>query len=368
MEGKTIPTDGAEKQERDSPGIEFEAVSLCPVCGGGGARAVFADVEDYLYSLPGRFRYVRCPDCELVYQDPRPVVADLPKCYASYHTHEPRPLPESFTGAWGKPTRWIRGGILSHKFGYRHLAPSKSVTALACLLDVLPPIRSRARCGLGTGRSSSLPVFMGAGRALDVGTGDGYYAAKLARLGWHMTGVEFDPVSAEEASSRHRLNVLRGTLEEANFAADSFEFVSMFHVLEHLSAPVATLRECRRVLKPGGRLMIRTPNYDSITRRRFGKYWRGLEAPRHLCLFNQRALRRALERSGFQVMKATTTPAATPYYFRASRKFRASRAGLQRENRVSVGLSAGCYNLLARVSGMTHHLLGDELHFEARRQ
>jgi 2-polyprenyl-3-methyl-5-hydroxy-6-metoxy-1,4-benzoquinol methylase len=367
MGEKIISTNGGEEGEQDSPGIKFESVNQCPVCDSRRARMVFADVEDYLCSLPGKFRYVQCLDCKLVYQDPRPVIVDLPKCYENYYTHEPKLLPESFTGEWSNPTRWIRGGILSYKFGYRHLAPSKPMTALARLLDVLPPIRSRARCGLGTGRSSSLPVFTGAGRALDVGVGDGYYAAKLARLGWQVTGVEFDPVSAEDAASRHHLNVRQGMLEEANFAADSFEFVAMFHVLEHLPAPVATLKECCRVMKPGGRLMIRTPNYESITRRRFGQYWRGLEAPRHLCLFNHSTLRRALEMSGFRLTKATTTPAATPYYFHASRKFRASRTGL-RESRLNASLSVGCYNLLARMSSLTRHLMGDELHVEARRQ
>lgn len=340
--------------------IRFEAVGRCPVCGGREARTVFDEVEDYLYSLPGKFRYVRCVECGLVYQDPRPAVADLPLCYADYHTHEAEALPESFLGEWRGASRWIRGGVLARKYGYRHLAGTKLQNLAACLLDVLPPVRPRARCYLG----ASLPAFAGEGRALDLGTGGGVHAAMLKRLGWQVTGVEFDPAAAANAAERHGLTVQAGTLEDARFPSESFDLISSFHVIEHLPDPVATLRECYRVLKPGRRIMLRTPNFDSLARREFGKYWRGLEAPRHLCLFNADSLKRALARAGFRCVEATVLASATHYYVRSSMEIRAAAGGA---GAGSAGRLTRRYNLLAACGRLFGHLLADELHVEAVR-
>jgi 2-polyprenyl-3-methyl-5-hydroxy-6-metoxy-1,4-benzoquinol methylase len=359
---KATAAQGSPASEQAPTAIEFEAVGACPVCGQREAREIFAEVEDYLYSLPGKFRYVQCVACRLVYQDPRPTIADLPKCYADYHTHEAEDLPLSFMGEWTGASRWIRGGVLASKYGYSHLAPTRGERLAACLLDILPPVRNRARCYLG----ASLPAFAGEGRALDIGTGGGRYAASLKRLGWRVTGVEFDPTAAANTAARYGLNVLTGTLEDARFASESFDFISMFHVIEHLPDPLATLRECHRVLRPGRRIMLRTPNFDSLTRREFGKFWRGVEAPRHLCLFNGASLKHALQTAGFRVVRATTIPTATRYYVQSSMLIKAAQ-GAGDEGARSVEWTARRYNLLAAGGRLRGQLLGDELHVEAIR-
>lgn len=353
----------AARASAQSSHINFEALQRCPVCRSESSRLVFADAEDYLYSLPGNFRYVQCLDCHLVYQDPRPTIADLPKCYANYHTHEEaEELPSSFMGEWTGASRWIRGGVLARKYGYKHLAPSPRETFAACLLDLLPPMRKRARCYLG----DSLPDFVGRGRALDIGTGGGRYAASLKRLGWEVTGVEFDPTAAANTSERYGLTIKTGTLEDAQFQPESFDFISMFHVIEHLPDPVATLKECHRVLRPGRRIMLRTPNFDSLTRVEFGQFWRGVEAPRHLCLFNRESLQAALTASGFRVVRATTVSSATRYYVKTSMEIRAAQGG-RGESAGSAERTARRYNLLAAGARLRGQLLGDELHVEAIR-
>jgi SAM-dependent methyltransferase len=346
-------------------GIAFESVGRCPVCGGVESAPVLEDVTDCLGALPGSFRYVRCARCELVYQDPRPRAADLAKCYDDYHTHETEALPASFTGEWGKGVRWVRGGVLARKYGYRHLAPPSRALALAAgALDLLPVIRSRARCGLGAGAGSGLPEFRGSGRALDIGTGNGVYAATLKRLGWDVTGVEFDPEAARNTSERHGLRVLACTLEDARFDDETFDFISMFHVIEHLHDPVATLREVRRVLKTGGQLMLRTPNFDSLTRRAAGKHWRGVEAPRHLYLFNRRSLSRALEEAGLRATAAATSRGATRYYVDESLRFRAAETG-QAFSPLAAAARAKFQNALIPAARLAGRLVGDELHVEA---
>ncbi|MCA1630592.1 MAG: class I SAM-dependent methyltransferase [Acidobacteria bacterium] len=349
-------------------GVRLEAVRDCPLCGGGGRRLVFDRVRDCLDpSREQTFRYVQCEACALVYQDPMVIAADLPECYDGYHTHETETLPASFTGEWGGATKWIRGGVLAHKYGYEHLAPASGALTLAArALDLLPAIRSRARCGLGGGAGGGLPRFSGEGKALDIGTGNGVFAATLARLGWDVTGVEFDEVAARNAAECHGLRVLVSTLEDARFEDGSFDFVSMFHVIEHLPDPVATLREVRRVLRAGGRLMLRTPNFDSLTRRAAGRYWRGVEAPRHLYLFNRRSLTRALGEAGLRVVAAATTRGGTRYYVEESLRFRAAEMGETYSPRAAAA-RAKFQNVLIRAARPAGLLLGDELHVEAVR-
>jgi 2-polyprenyl-3-methyl-5-hydroxy-6-metoxy-1,4-benzoquinol methylase len=75
--------------------------------------------------------------------------------------------------------------------------------------------------------------------------------------------------------------------------------VTLSHVIEHVHDPVETLRHCCRVLEPGGYLWIETPNVDSAGYATFGRFWRGLEAPRHLVIFNADSLARLLRQVGF---------------------------------------------------------------------
>jgi 2-polyprenyl-3-methyl-5-hydroxy-6-metoxy-1,4-benzoquinol methylase len=232
------------------------------------------------------------------------------------------------------------------------------------MLDVMPVIRSRARCGLGSGRGSGLPRFTGQGRALDIGTGNGIYAATLARLGWKVTGVEFDPVTAENTARRLNLDIFTGSLDEAKFDANTFDFVSMFHVIEHLTDPIATLLECRRIMSDRAGIMIRTPNFDSLVRKKFGRFWRGVEAPRHLFLFNANSLTQVLEKAGFKITSVCTTRSATPYYLRMSRDLRSAEIE-EAESKLISGALDRALTFAAKTGSNLGLLLGDELHVEA---
>jgi SAM-dependent methyltransferase len=90
-----------------------------------------------------------------------------------------------------------------------------------------------------------------------------------------------------------------GDLAAVRFPADRFDAVYLSHLVEHVHDPVGLLRECRRVLKPGGALVVVTPNTDSRGHRVFGPAWFGLDPPRHLVLLSPGALRAAATSAGF---------------------------------------------------------------------
>jgi predicted SAM-dependent methyltransferase len=98
-----------------------------------------------------------------------------------------------------------------------------------------------------------------------------------------------------------------GALEAQRFADKRFDAVTMSHVIEHLHDPLRTLRECRRILKPGGRLSIVTPNIESRGHRRYRRNWMHLDPPRHLHLFGPAALRVLVERAGFVELSVRTS-------------------------------------------------------------
>jgi SAM-dependent methyltransferase len=93
-----------------------------------------------------------------------------------------------------------------------------------------------------------------------------------------------------------------GSLEAQAFGTDTFDAVTLHHVIEHVPDPARTLNECRRVLKRGGRLVVSTPNAASLGHREFGQDWRGLETPRHLHVFSMNAMHRILRTAGFEAI------------------------------------------------------------------
>jgi SAM-dependent methyltransferase len=137
-------------------------------------------------------------------------------------------------------------------------------------------------------------------RVLDVGCGSGTFLAMLQRrTGVAGEGMEPSPAAARRAEEVYGLTVHATGLDEADFPPGSYDLITMFHVLEHLSHPQEILERIRGWLAPGGVLLIQVPNVDSWQCRWFGRRWTGIDLPRHLINFSPDALRRLLEQSGF---------------------------------------------------------------------
>jgi SAM-dependent methyltransferase len=120
--------------------------------------------------------------------------------------------------------------------------------------------------------------------------------------GWDVYGVEPDPVSATHAAT---LDLpVDPDLLTAPFPDQYFDAITMNHVIEHMHDPGATMARCLKLLKPGGRLWISTPNLDSWGRRFYGHAWYGLEPPRHLVLFTASSLRRLLAETGLVAIES----------------------------------------------------------------
>jgi ubiquinone/menaquinone biosynthesis C-methylase UbiE len=156
------------------------------------------------------------------------------------------------------------------------------------------------------------------GKLLDVGCGDGTFLNLMRVRGWDVDGIDFDAAAIQTAKKKHNLTLRHGDLRAAKLSEATFDAVTMSHVVEHLTDPIGLLREIHRLLKPGGQLVMTTPNTSGVGHQKFGASWFGVDAPRHLHLFNKSNLSEVARRAGFQIAWAGSTSANADVFIGAS--------------------------------------------------
>ncbi|MFT0876647.1 class I SAM-dependent methyltransferase [Rhodopseudomonas sp. G2_2311] len=145
------------------------------------------------------------------------------------------------------------------------------------------------------------------GAVLEIGCGSGALLEALKCRGHDdLSGVDFDPKAIQVARDAG-LNVSVG--EIGDIQRCDFDIVLLNHVIEHLQSPEETLKEIWSRLKPGGSLIIRTPNSSSLLATLFGSEWRGLEPPRHFNIFTMASLRLLAKKADYVTVEMGTTNA-----------------------------------------------------------
>ncbi|MDD5141089.1 MAG: class I SAM-dependent methyltransferase [Verrucomicrobiales bacterium] len=265
----------------------------CSLCGSDG-RFIYSEQKDRLFGASGSWHLKSCPDrkCGLIWLDPMPIPEDIGKAYEHYYTHATQN--GNSRAGWLKQTyQLMQREYLAGKYNYPAGSQSAVIKSLGKLLYLFPVHRNEI---------DSEARFLSAisrGHLLDVGCGSGEWLASMRDLGWLVRGVDFDENAVRVARQRG-LEVECGSLEQQAFSNDSFDVVTLNHVIEHVPDPIKTLAECARILKPGGRLILFTPNNASLSHQLFKQDWRGLEPPRHLHLFSMQSLQQSLGLAGFR--------------------------------------------------------------------
>ena len=291
------PAADPSNASHENAGVRVTAAPICRLCGEHG-RALYDRLHDQQFDAPGVWSLRRCPRCGFVWLDPRPALEDMGKLYRRYHTHTVQPEVKATGRRWRDRAK---ARVLATAFGYGERARSPVQRALDRLLTSIEPLRELVGATIMWLHAAQR------GRLLDVGCGSGAFLRHMQNLGWQACGLEPDDAAARVAREHYGLDVTCGTLEAAAFPARGFDAITLNHVVEHLPDPIATLRECGRVLKPTGRLTITTPNVESLGHRVFGASWRGLEVPRHLQLFSVTTLAECARRAGLRVNEVRTS-------------------------------------------------------------
>lgn len=242
------------------------APPACPVCGG-------ASFDDERFA-PGPLRH--CGACGFSFLNPEASAAQYDDAYF-----------ENYVG----------GDYLAHERQRRH----ESGLRLDSLARVVPP-----------------PA-----RVLEIGAAAGFFLDEARRRGYQGVGIEPNAEMAGYACRALGLEVIAGGLDEADLEDDGFDLACAFHVLEHLTDPVAALRRIAAALKPGGWLAVEVPNAGSAAARRRGRRWKPLDLPYHVGHHRPSSLAAALARAGLDVVQVDTVPFAR--YAHGPRAFAALR-------------------------------------------
>ena len=131
-------------------------------------------------------------------------------------------------------------------------------------------------------------------RLLDIGCGDGTFLLAAREAGWSVVGTEMNPAPARAAG----IMLVHETIEDARSHAP-FDCITLWHSLEHMRDPQATLKSVARMLAPDGLLLIAVPDAEGFQARIFGSSWFHLDVPRHLYHFGRRSLEQLLKGAGF---------------------------------------------------------------------
>jgi SAM-dependent methyltransferase len=135
------------------------------------------------------------------------------------------------------------------------------------------------------------------GRLLDVGCGSGTFLCEARRVGYEVSGLDLSPEALSLLKARG-IKAYTGSLSENSLGQQTFEVITLFHVLEHLADPLNDLLMILRHLAPGGDLIIQVPNRSSMQARVLSRRWYGLDPPRHLTQFSRSGLIRLIQRAG----------------------------------------------------------------------
>ena len=156
----------------------------------------------------------------------------------------------------------------------RYLAVDEAVAVLSAAVS---------RRANGSTNGEGRPLF------LDVGCGMGRYLIAAQRLGYQVLGFEPSLDHARVATQHFNLPVINDYFSPHKVGEKRFDLIMLSHVIEHIYDPRGFIQHLTRVLKPGGILIIITPNNDSLLARTLGKFWPMLKPVDHVSLIGARA-------------------------------------------------------------------------------
>ena len=238
---------------------EMERLKACPVCQGEQFE-LHLEAKDHTVSNE-KFQIVRCINCGFLFTNPRPSLPMIGSYYEStdYISHHDE-----------------GGDLMSRVYnGVRHYTTQQKIKLLEKLI----------------GSKGSL---------LDIGSGTGFFLSQAKAAGWHVTGTEPDAHARAISSRRVGGNILESIWDPA-LGAESYDAITMWHVLEHVHLLNETLDWFHSHLNTKGKLIIAVPNPESEDAGKFRENWAAYDVPRHLYHFTKNSMKKLATAHSFKV-------------------------------------------------------------------
>ncbi|MEW6077773.1 MAG: class I SAM-dependent methyltransferase [Thermodesulfobacteriota bacterium] len=140
-------------------------------------------------------------------------------------------------------------------------------------------------------------------RVLEIGSAKGYLLSIMQKMGWEVKGIEISAEAARYAVEKLHVDTFHGTIDQYIQSPGAFEpypLVLAIDIIEHVPDPVLFIRHLQKIVKPGGMLIIDTPNGGSKKIGIEGSAWKGFN-PYHISLFSVSNLSQLLTQSGFHL-------------------------------------------------------------------
>lgn len=232
----------------------------CPWCGSDKAQINLWLKDEFLTKED--FHICECLSCGLLYTMPRPNKNKIGKYYKSeeYYSHQ-----ENKKGFIPKIYETVKKINLKHKYK------------------------------LATKRIKK-------GKLLDIGCGVGDFLHTAEEHSWSCTGVEPSEEAKTIARKRIKADIIASE-DLQQLSDESFDLITMWHVLEHVDNLKWQVEQLQRLVKPQGRIVIAVPNYKSYDAQYYKELWAAYDVPRHLNHFNRTTLTKIFKSSGLELKR-----------------------------------------------------------------
>jgi SAM-dependent methyltransferase len=277
----------------------MESSLLCPICDAGAAEPVWSDVIPLSHTESFSYCLCRCARCGHHFLHPLPSQQIIQAFYKGLGICGPYAFGHDSVGE-RHPA--LKMWIAQHRFSEQGtLLKRASGRGLAILAEVI--VGRLVSFSLGVPLQYPTDASM-----LDIGCGAGDWLLYMRQAGYQNVMGQDIAGPAVERLAEQGMPAAGGDLCELQLPSSSFDLIRMEHVLEHLPDPVAYVREAKRLLKPGGRLVVNTPWIESFSFRFGRQHWASLAPLYHLGYFSRRSLSALADRVGLHLQRHRCLP------------------------------------------------------------
>jgi 2-polyprenyl-3-methyl-5-hydroxy-6-metoxy-1,4-benzoquinol methylase len=264
----------------------------CFLCKKEG-HILYKNMDDKIFHVPGIWDFYKCKNCGLVWVHPFPSLEDIRKFHTEYEQINSKISYNTESSLRNK----IKMSLIAANFSYREKLKIKYSKILRLFFKVF------FNCKTIGGRLIMYLQGANGNRLLDIGCGEGDFLTIIHDLGWQVVGVEQDSRAIKIAREKFGVNIINKDFYETELSKNNFDAVTADNVIEHVKDPIDFLKRAGELVKSGGKLIVATPNINSLGHLFFKKRWRHLFPPRHLFLFSADTLSRCFQEAGFTKIK-----------------------------------------------------------------